>query len=148
MEGPRARSEMETASASLAVPTSVAGLRAWMVRFVNMSDLHLKFPSSSNTSSAHRRKYPLSSRNTPAFPRLLMRPYRRTKLSYSRFSLSYSSCTAASPHPSSCTCMSLRVWPRSAISSRTRRVFAPSSSTARMTEFSRKYSLPSTSVKL
>jgi hypothetical protein len=27
---------METASASLAVPTSVAGLRAWMVRFVNI----------------------------------------------------------------------------------------------------------------
>ena len=49
----QALSPMETPSASTAVSTLVTLCRCWIVRFVNISALRFKFPSSSNTSREH-----------------------------------------------------------------------------------------------
>ncbi|GFI47600.1 hypothetical protein IMSAGC019_02926 [Lachnospiraceae bacterium] len=49
----QALSPIETPSASTAVSTLVTGWRCWIVRFVNISALRFKFPSSSSTSKEH-----------------------------------------------------------------------------------------------
>ncbi len=52
----RAFSDMDTASASLAVSTWVISINGLMVRFVNISALRSSSPFSSSTSSEHKRQ--------------------------------------------------------------------------------------------